>query len=774
MQHHLRRKLTLAISVALGCQGVVAAPLSPASSQARSAYVAADSGYRRFAQGDFPGAERDARKAVQLAPRQVSYWKLLVQALLAGGLPDSAARALDEAERATGHEAALTPLRQAVTSAQAQAAGAALIAASSRGDVDAAVTVGVRAVQLQPGNLPYYLMLVHALLRAGRAQQATQFASEALQIAPSDSTALALRSWALQMQGQLEAAQADVDGALAHVAVQTAAARQLRLVAVDAALAAGQADRALTLLAPLGEAGDEVANRRDWAHQLLAAPTPFQAQVPTIDCAQAVSTRSCALQAGATPALPGFAYAASGYAALERKEYQPALSDARLAISASPAQQDWQMLHLQAAVAAGAFGEAEQTATSILAMHAEPDAAILARRSWIRTQTGDVQGSARDAEAAIASGQLPPMAQAALLLEQGRVQPAREKLTLAAAAPLSQRERIELAYLYVKAGDDESAVQAFRQADAQGGLPLTALLDAGYTAVRAFRDAEATAYFDRAVTTTTPQQTGSPALTPAQSAQRLHELKRFSGEVSRTWGVLASLVSRHGAGVEPGFGVVGARGNEQTLQTGVEGYWRPWGYRNGAYTELFARGFGTLDGPAGVWTGKDSFQGGVGARWKPFSSTNLVLSVSRVFGPNVNDSWLAQEAWSLDKGSELRLDVPHWWTLHVYGEAGQYFGNGRHDNYALGSVLAGRSFRMDADPNLVVLPHVFLGVEHASNDPSARTASSVGVGVIGRRWFRGDETRGPRSYAEITMQYRHRLSGDERMSGPYLSALVSF
>jgi hypothetical protein len=73
-----------------------------------------------------------------------------------------------------------------------------------------------------------------------------------------------------------------------------------------------------------------------------------------------------------------------------------------------------------------------------------------------------------------------------------------------------------------------------------------------------------------------------------------------------------------------------------------------------------------------------------------------------------------------------------------------------------------------------VYPHVFLGAEHRSDDPSARTSSGVGVGVSLRRWFNEDATRGPRSYWELTAQYRTRLSGDRRVAGPYVAAVLSF
>ncbi|HEV8689940.1 MAG TPA: bacteriophage N4 adsorption protein A, partial [Ideonella sp.] len=197
--------------------------------------------------------------------------------------------------------------------------------------------------------------------------------------------------------------------------------------------------------------------------------------------------------------------------------------------------------------------------------------------------------------------------------------------------------------------------------------------------------------------------------------------------------------------------------------------------RNGQYVEVFARGFATLDARGNTFTGSDSFQGGVGARWKPFTDHNFVVGLSRVFGPNVQDSWLAQAGYSYDYGGELRLDLPSWWTSRFYVEAGKYFGNGTDaGSYGVASATLGRSYIAGESRRTVLYPHLFLGAEHRSRDPSAKTSTGVGVGIGVRHWFREDDKRGPRSYWDVALQYRFRISGDDRMKGPYLSASMSF
>ena len=233
--------------------------------------------------------------------------------------------------------------------------------------------------------------------------------------------------------------------------------------------------------------------------------------------------------------------------------------------------------------------------------------------------------------------------------------------------------------------------------------------------------------------------------------------------------------TRNGQGVSPTFGPVGLTGGSpgaRTTQAGVEAYYRPWGFRNGEFVELFARGFETLDTKGPGSTGGDSFQGGVGVRWKPLSTQNLLLSLSRTFGPNGTGDWLAQVAWSLDHGSDILVDRQSWWTQRYYAEIGRYLSQGI--DYGIASAMIGRSYVISDDHRTIAFPHVFAGLEYTSNDPVSKTAAGIGPGVSVRRWFREDVYDAPRSYFDLTVQYRARITGDDRMKGLYLNGLLSY
>jgi hypothetical protein len=291
-------------------------------------------------------------------------------------------------------------------------------------------------------------------------------------------------------------------------------------------------------------------------------------------------------------------------------------------------------------------------------------------------------------------------------------------------------------------------------------------MDAGYAAVRARQDDEAVAYFKRAIDAVNGLQL-------KMEPQMLYDTRRMVADVSRKWGVLASLTMRNGSGVVPTFGAVGGGApGQRVTQAGAEVYYRPWGFRNGQFVEVFARGFATLDSENGGSTGGDSFAGAIGARWKPLTAQNLVLSLSRTFGPNVDDDWLAQVGWSWDLGTDLRVDRSSWWTTRLYAEIGRYLQN--DINYGIASAMFGRSFVVGGDGRTVLYPHLFAGVEYTSNEPGDKTAAGAGPGVSLRRWFREDVYNAPRSYWDLTVQYRARLTGDERMKGLFVNGLLSY
>ena len=455
-------------------------------------------------------------------------------------------------------------------------------------------------------------------------------------------------------------------------------------------------------------------------------------------------------------------FAAAAYTAFDIGDYAQAAADVRRALVFTPANADYQALLVNALYRAGQYPQAELAVSEWLATDSG-NALLMAQRGLIRQRRGLDDLARQDFESAVQSGQLPVATEIGLLVDLGRKPEARLRFDAATAAhELNDLPDTEVAYLAARVGDDAQALAAFNRADASGKLPSAAFQDAAFVALRAHNDTQAIGFFRRAVD-------GAQAQNPAMAPQPLFSTRRALAEVSRETGVIASLSYRgavSGLGLAPGAGT-------NSLQAGVEGYWRPWGYRNGQYAELFARAFQTLYSKDGGITGSDSLQGAVGIRYKPLSEQNLVTSFSRVFSPSGGrDDWLAQIGYSLDRGTDLRVDVASWWTTRASAEAGRYLSSGQ--NYALAELQTGKSFRMgDSHKRWVLFPHLSLAANYEST-AAQRTGVGLGPGVTARYWFREDHYAAPRSYIDLSLQYRARLGGAERARGVFLTGTLSY
>lgn len=462
------------------------------------------------------------------------------------------------------------------------------------------------------------------------------------------------------------------------------------------------------------------------------------------------------------------ALATAAYKAFDAGNFTQAADDAGEALALSPTNLNYHLLRINALDRAGLYpqaGLAAEVATAAVPDVAS-DAAFLVQRGFIRQRLNQDALARQDFEAALESGTLPVATEIGLLADLGRQQQARQRFDAASnKGELASQPASDVAYLAVRVGDDAQALAYFNRADASGQLANTAYQDAAFSALRSRHDAQAIAYFKRTID-------DAEVLTLRLSPELLFNTRRAVAEVSRQWGLIASLSYR---GAVPGLGVNANTGTD-SLQGGIEAYWRLWGYQNGQYAEVFARAFQTLYNQAGT-AGGQTLQTAVGMRYKPLAEQNAVLSFSRVISPSGGrNDWLAQLGYSAGRGTDLRVDVPSWWTSRVSAEAGRYLS--ARQTYALGEVQAGRSFRLgdsshDADGAWVLFPHLSLAANH---DSAAAETNAVGIGpgLTARYWFNADRYSAPRSYLDLSMQYRARLAGAQRAKGLFLTSTLSY
>ncbi|HON29704.1 MAG TPA: tetratricopeptide repeat protein [Ottowia sp.] len=745
----------------------------PAAGRRGAAYDSADTAYKASAQGDFQSAARAARQAVQLEPDNGDYRRLLAYALLeTGAYADVEA----VAGQGTPSDPELTELARQARQRRAYAEFEAANRALAQGDVDRAIEQAARGAELAPGVLAHQVQWLGTLASASRWSALETAASRVLERPGMDSADIrVLRAHARQRQDRLDDAVADFDRALALASDDSTRGRNVRLIAADAALAAGQDNRAEQLLAALpgtADADAEVDTRRRQASAGKRRPMlPSPAIAPTLAtpkviCIGSSHTPYCELWPGEVPDDPGAASADAAVRAYAAASYADAASQARAAVEHAPANRRYQLLYVRALLAAGQPAQALDRANELLA-RPDPEPEMLALRSQLHRQRQQPAAATADARAALSDSRLSVSSQIDLLLPSD---PAGARAVFEAARRSPMIEELsdtDAAYLAVRVGDDASAAQAFARAAERQQLPDHALLDAGYVSGRLGRSDVAVNYFKQAIDAA---EAGRLALTP----QRLFETRREVADRTRTWGATLSLGYR---GVSPGGQLAGAPATiGDSLQAGMEVYWRPAGYRDGSYVELYGGGFQTPWAKGGAPSGGQTAQGMLGARVKPFRSTNLVLAVERrvKIGSLSSNDWLLRAGYSYTHGTDLRIDTDSWFTTQVYAEAGRFLR--AHRGYATFEADVGRSIRLkDIDARLVLFPHLVLAADHDSKLASGqRTASGAGVGLAARYWFNENRHQAPRSYVDVSLQYRARLGGGTRGKGVFLRITFNY
>ncbi len=448
--------------------------------------------------------------------------------------------------------------------------------------------------------------------------------------------------------------------------------------------------------------------------------------------------------------------ATQGYRALEQGNTVLAVDQARKAVAWAPEIAANQQLLISALLAAKADVSAEQAASAALALD-DHQAAPWILRSFARNRQGKTQaaqddlhqaqslaglsaGEARDIRFAQAQSS-PPV----LLCQESTygltcsISPG----NTGGQAPVSD---LQLAYNWVRAGDDESAHAAFRKADATARLAPAPAQDAAYNAMRVHEDDEAVAYFKRVID---GQKTAETPLSP----QQLFDTRRTVGDVSRRLGLTSTTSYRgsssSGLSAAPGTSSSGSESND-LLQNSTELSWRPLGYRNGRFVELYGRITDTL------WsknsesdTGADALQGALGVRVKPFSSVNIMAALERTFplgSSNVDGDWLVRLGYGSSIGTDLRVDVPSWWTSQLYAEVGHYINDSR--DYFNSEWQVGRSYAIGGTGSRwVTFPHVVAAIDYdskmkseAGGGFSSGDAGGIGIGNNVRYWFRKTPT----------------------------------
>lgn len=726
----------------------------PQSRQAPG-FGAAAQAFKAYDRDDFGAAAQAARKAIAQAPKRMDYRLLLIESL-------QRQQHLQDADQATTQALALFPddntllrRREAIRRQLAAPLAVEGYHALEQGHVTLAIEQARKAVAWAPEISANQQLLISALLAGKDYPGAEQAASAALAQDAGDIAPWILRSYALDRQGKTRLAQADLNHALAVDGLLEAQTRDIRFFATDAALAHGEPQQALDHLQPLADdANGEVARRRIAARMALRQKNHgFNAvalfPAPALSCQESAFGLVCDIWPGNLRDA-GTDTATQAYAALARKDRETAVALANVAIDRAPQNPAYRRLLVSALSEHKRLPEAIAAASDGLKINGD-DARLLAQRGRLRQQSGDDAGARKDFTQALALGSLPAYEEASLYAAIGQRRTARERLQQARdTGELESMSELQIAYLSVQAGDDDGAHTSFRKADADKRLTPTATQDAAYTAMRVNDDEQAVSYFKRVIDAQTSGELDMPA-------QQLFDTRRAVADVSRTWG-LTSTTSYRGNNSSSGLSSAPSGGtSNDSVQNSTELSWRPLGYRNARFVELYGRVTDTLwSKNSDSDTGVDALQGAVGVRVKPFTSLNVMAAVERTFplgSSDIDGDWLVRLGYGSSIGTDLRVDASSWWTSQLFAEVGHYINDSR--DYFNSEWQVGRSYAIGgAGSRWVSFPHVVAAFDYdskmnsgtdadGSTDSSSGKAGGVGVGNNVRYWFREDAYNAP-------------------------------
>lgn len=338
---------------------------------------------------------------------------------------------------------------------------------------------------------------------------------------------------------------------------------------------------------------------------------------------------------------------------------------------------------------------------------------------------------------------------------------------------------VALGYACADAGQAERAALLFEDVIERdpGLLPLYE--DLAYLYMRQPDNERAVYWFKRAIDNATPSLAASPE-EEKELEQHLYRMRKEVATLNNRWDVTAYLSYRTDAEQQVTT-PVGISGGGVSSQGGLEVAYQPpeIGFRDGRVFQLFARVLWNVE-PDSLRFDEDSYQGGIGARYKPFKRHNLFFSGEKLFriGDDADDNWLLRALYSWDDGYALKPGEENWNYTLLYGDAAYFVDSPDYWTY-YGEVRQGRTFNFD--DCFLVTPH--LVVDGRYQDRGSPTGSYIegGAGVSFKYLFNDTRYEVHRSSFEVLVHYkagrfyRHTSEiEDDTFNGAIITGVLRF
>ncbi len=345
--------------------------------------------------------------------------------------------------------------------------------------------------------------------------------------------------------------------------------------------------------------------------------------------------------------------------------------------------------------------------------------------------------------------------------------------------PGNNQFEVALGYAYLDRKDYQQSARVFEEVLRRDPDHLKLYEELGYLQMHALHNDAAVEWFKRAI----DNQPLYPVHTPEEAEQLRQDLYRLRKEVSKITNrydftaYLSYQTAKAGQSVAPG----GLGAGPVPSQGGVEFAYQPpeLGFRDERIFQVFTRVLWNIK-PGSMRFDEDSFQGGVGLRYKPLKTQNFYLWGERLFkmGDKALDDWLLRLLYSWDYGYDLQPGQRRWNYTFLYGDAAFFTKTpGTWSYYA--EIRQGVTFNLN--DSVLITPHLVVDARY--QDPLKLNSSYLEAGAGLSVKFLLLETRYEvhRASFEILAYYKHgnflnrdfKVSGD-KYDGFFLTGIFHF
>lgn len=335
----------------------------------------------------------------------------------------------------------------------------------------------------------------------------------------------------------------------------------------------------------------------------------------------------------------------------------------------------------------------------------------------------------------------------------GRTQEARLHLQKAVAAePQNYRYMEALGYTEREAGNFEEAAALLETVVENEPDFLEVFKDLGYIHMRRADNRKAVQRFRQAIDNTELD----PPRSREEEESRDHELFRLRTEISKLTNPIdvTTYLSFRTGQLPEGPTPVGLTGGALPSQGGVEVAFQPpvLGFRDERVFQIFSRVLWNV-APRSLDFDRESYQGGLGLRYKPLRTQNLFVSAEKLFriGEQADDNWLLRGLHSWNRGFERQSQKRAWPYTSFYSDVG-YFLNRPGTWVYYGEMRQGVT--LNANQKILVTPHLVL--DGRVMDPHQINSSYLeGGGGVSLRFLLGEgRYRHSRASFELLTQYK--------------------